>query len=220
MRGGARAGARWRTGWAMTQLTKCSLAPLFRPVAFGGATCRNRIVMAPMTRSQCPGHVPNDRVVEDYRRRAAGGVGLIVTEGPTVDHPGASGYPDVPAFHGDEALAGWRRVVEAAHGEGALIIPQLWHVGSIRQQGAQPDPSVPGYGPSAVVHPFLVERGGVAPIELTERDIADIVAAFASAAASARDLGFDGVALHGAHSYLIAQFFWDVPNRRAAHSYG
>ena len=75
-----------RTVVAMS-LTTRSVDPLFEPVAFGAATSPNRIVMAPMTRSRCPGHVPNDRVVEYYRRRAAGGVGLIVSEGTTVDHP-------------------------------------------------------------------------------------------------------------------------------------
>jgi 2,4-dienoyl-CoA reductase-like NADH-dependent reductase (Old Yellow Enzyme family) len=196
------------------ELTTRSVDALFEAVAFGGATARNRIVMAPMTRSRSPGHVPNDRVVEYYRRRAAGGVGLIITEGTTVDHPAASGYPDVPAFHGDEALLGWKRVVDAVHAEGALIAPQLWHVGSIRQTGMQPDPEVPGYAPSAVVHPFLVGRGGQTPVAMTQRDIDDVVAAFGSAAGHAQQVGFDGLELHGAHGYLIDQFFWSATNQR------
>jgi len=139
-----------------------ALENLFSPAAFGSRQLRNRLLMAPMTRSQSPGHVPNERNVEYYRRRAAGGVGLIITEGTTVGHPAASGYPDVPAFHGDAALQGWKAVVNAVHAEGAAIIPQLWHVGSIRQPGMQPDGSVPGYAPSAVVHPSLPADTGAA----------------------------------------------------------
>jgi 2,4-dienoyl-CoA reductase-like NADH-dependent reductase (Old Yellow Enzyme family) len=191
-----------------------ALENLFSPAAFGSLQLRNRLLMAPMTRSQSPGHVPNERNVEYYRRRAAGGVGLIITEGTTVGHPAASGYPDVPAFHGDAALQGWKAVVDAVHAEGAAIIPQLWHVGSIRQPGMQPDGSVPGYAPSAVVHPSLSPEQGVRPREMTEQDIGDVVNAFARSAAAAKKLGFDGVELHGAHGYLIDEFFWTATNLR------
>jgi 2,4-dienoyl-CoA reductase-like NADH-dependent reductase (Old Yellow Enzyme family) len=74
--------------------------------------------MAPMTRTFCPGGVPHDKVIEYYRRRAAAGVGLIITEGTTVGHKAANGYPNVPRFHGEDALAGWKRVVDAVHAEG------------------------------------------------------------------------------------------------------
>jgi len=159
-----------------------------------------------MTRCKSPGHVPNGQNLEYYRRRAQGGVGLIITEGTTVDHPAANGYPDVPAFHGDAALAGWRAIAEAVHAEGACIIPQLWHVGSVRQSGTQPDPRVRGCAPSPVLHPTL-PSGAEAPEPLSESGIADIIEAFARAAAAADSLGFDGVEIHGAHGYLIHQFF-------------
>jgi len=191
-----------------------ALENLFSPAAFGSRQLRNRLLMAPMTRSQSPGHVPNERNVEYYRRRAAGGIGLIITEGTTVGHPAASGYPDVPAFHGDAALQGWKAVADAVHAEGAAIIPQLWHVGSIRQPGMQPDGSVPGYAPSAVVHPSLPPDTGVRPREMTEQDIGDVVNAFARSAAAAKEIGFDGLELHGAHGYLIDQFFWSATNLR------
>lgn len=191
-----------------------ALAKLLSPVSFGSIELRNRVVMAPMTRSQSPGHVPNERNVEYYRRRAAGGVGLIITEGTTVGHPAANGYPDVPAFHGDAALAGWKAVVDAVHAEGAAIMPQLWHVGSVRQPGMQPDGSVPGYGPSPVVNPSLAAGGGVPPHEMSENDIGDVVNAFARSAGYAKALGCDGVELHGAHGYLIDQFFAATTNQR------
>src|SRR6056297_185636 len=111
---------------------------LFRPFQHGQLTLRNRVVMAPMTRNQSPGNVPGDNVVEYYRRRAAGGAGLIITEGTCINHIAASGYPDVPYFHGEERLAAWRRVAAAVHGEGAKIAPQLWHCGGMRRAGVMP----------------------------------------------------------------------------------
>jgi 2,4-dienoyl-CoA reductase-like NADH-dependent reductase (Old Yellow Enzyme family) len=186
---------------------------LFSPGAFASVSVKNRLVMAPMTRCKSPGHVPNERNVEYYRRRARGGVGLIITEGTSVDHPAANGYPDVPAFHGEQALAGWRAVAEAVHAEGTCIIPQLWHVGSVRQPGMQPDPSVRGCGPSPVLHPTLAPEGHL-PDELGESGIADIIDAYARAAAAAEALGFDGVEVHAAHGYLIHQFFAARSNRR------
>jgi 2,4-dienoyl-CoA reductase-like NADH-dependent reductase (Old Yellow Enzyme family) len=190
------------------------LARLLSPARFGTRELRNRLVMAPMTRCQSPGHVPNERNVEYYRRRALGGVGLIVTEGTTIGHAAANGYPDVPTFDGEAALQGWKAVADAVHAAGAAIIPQLWHVGSVRQPGMQPDGSVPGYGPSAVVHPLLQAKGGVAPREMDEADLSDVVDAFARSAKHAQSLGFDGVEIHGAHGYLIDQFFWTKTNRR------
>ncbi|MCH7959224.1 MAG: NADH:flavin oxidoreductase [Candidatus Hydrogenedentes bacterium] len=195
--------------------TNSSVDILFDSVPFGKVTLPNRVVMAPMTRNQSPGHVPNERNVEYYRRRAEGGIGLIITEGTNPGHPAASGYPDVPVFDGDEAMAGWKKIVDAVHKAGSFIIPQLWHCGSIRQTGAQPDPEVPGFGPSPVVHPFHGDKEDAqAPHEMTQKDIDDTVESFARSAGNAKDAGFDGVEIHGAHSYLIDQFFWEVTNKR------
>lgn len=165
-----------------------------------------------MTRCKSPGGVPNSQNVEYYRKHAAGGLGLIITEGTTIDDPAASGYPDVPVCHGSAAMAGWKSVVDAVHAEGAAIIPQIWHVGSVRQASEQLG-STPGIGPSAVVHPSL-DADGVAPRPMTEDDIQRVVQAFASSARAAQEAGFDGVELHGAHGYLIDQFFWSTTNQR------
>ena len=119
---------------------------LFKPFHLGTLELPTRVVMAPMTRSFSPGGVPNSKVIEYYRRRAAAGVGLIITEGTTVGHKAANGYPNVPQFYGEAALAGWKKVVDAVHAEGGKIVPQLWHVGSVRRIGTEPDASVPGYG--------------------------------------------------------------------------
>src|ERR1039457_5501290 len=108
---------------------------LFAPFTLNRLTLANRIVMAPMTRSFSPGGVPGPDVAAYYKRRAEGGVGLIVTEGTYVAHPSAGFDAKVPHLYGDEALAGWRRVVEAVHSAGGKIFPQLWHVGMVYGQG-------------------------------------------------------------------------------------
>mgnify|MGYP000216807428 CR=1 FL=1 len=154
---------------------------LLAPLTAGAVSLANRIVMAPMTRSFSPGGVPNSKVIEYYRRRAAAGVGLIITEGTTVGHKASNGYPNVPHFYGEAALAGWKKVVDAVHAEGGKIVPQLWHVGSVRRIGTEPDASVPGYGPSE-----KVKDGQVVVHGMTKQDIQDVIAAFAQAG---RELG-------------------------------
>jgi 2,4-dienoyl-CoA reductase-like NADH-dependent reductase (Old Yellow Enzyme family) len=101
---------------------------------------RNRIVMAPMTRAMSPGGVPGENVARYYKRRAEGGVGLIITEGTFIPHPSAGHDDNAPRIYGDDALSGWRRVVEQVHGAGARIFAQLWHVGLVRK------PQVDGVG--------------------------------------------------------------------------
>lgn len=190
-----------------------SLEQLLQPFQLGATTLRNRVVMAPMTRSFSPGGVPTPEVATYYRRRAEGEVGLIITEGTVVDHPASNGYPDVPQIFGDKALAGWRAVVDAVHAAGGAIAPQIWHVGGVRQRGMQPDPDVPGYGPSAVPHPGKGDEAE-APVEMDLVEIEQVVDAYGRAAAAAEACGFDAVEIHGAHGYLVDQFLWEVTNRR------
>lgn len=182
---------------------------LFKPFKLGTLELNNRIVMAPMTRTYSPGNVPNDMVVEYYKRRAEGGVGLIVTEGTFVNHKAAIAYPNVPAIYGEKALAGWKKVVDAVHAAGGKIAPQLWHVGAIRKPGVEPGGDTPGYSPMGMARP-----GKVTGHAMTKEDIADVVAAFAQAAKDSKDIGFDAIELHGAHGYLIDQFFWEGTNQR------
>lgn len=183
---------------------------LFTPFQLGSLSLTTRIVMAPMTRSFSPGGVPNQQVVEYYRKRAAAGVGLIITEGTTVNHCAANGYPNVPRFYGEDALNGWKNVAAAVHAVGGKIIPQLWHVGNVRRLGTEPDASVPGYGP------MQKYKDGKEIIHgMTQADIDNVVAAFAQAAQDAQAIGMDGVEIHGAHGYLIDQFFWEGSNQRS-----
>ncbi|MCW9008580.1 MAG: 12-oxophytodienoate reductase, partial [Marinobacter sp.] len=186
-----------------------NLGPLFEPFELHNLKLRNRVAMAPMTRNFSPDGVPGEDVVAYYQRRAEAGVGLIITEGTTVNHPAASGYPNVPAFHGSDALQGWKNVVDAVHEAGGAIFPQLWHVGAVRKEGTPPDPSVPGYSPSGLFGPG--KPNGKA---MTKEDIEDVVTAFADAAQDAKALGFDGVEIHGAHGYLLDQFLWEGTNQR------
>ena len=182
---------------------------IFSPFKSEKLELSNRVVMAPMTRSYSPGNVPNSKNIAYYARRAEHGVGLILTEGTCVGHKGASGYPNVPYFHGEKSLAGWKEVASAVHAFGGKIMPQLWHVGAIRKEGQEPDPVVPGYSPSGLIKPGR-ERG----VAMTEQDCADVIEAFAQAAADAQAVGMDGVEIHGAHGYLVDQFFWEGTNQR------
>lgn len=182
---------------------------LFEPFRLGNLELPTRVVMAPMTRSFSPGGVPNSKVIEYYRRRAAAGVGLIITEGTTVNHPAANGYPNVPRFYGEDALAGWKKVVDAVHAEGGRIVPQLWHVGNVRKLGTEPDGDVPGYGPME-----KLKDGKEVVHGMTQADIDNVIAAFAQAARDAQSIGMDGVEIHGAHGYLVDQFFWEGSNQR------
>ncbi len=186
-----------------------SLDSLLRPFAHKSLNLRNRVAMAPMTRTFSPGYVPNDEVVGYYRRRAEGEVGLIITEGTFVGHKAANGYERVPAIYGDVAMAGWKKVVDAVHEAGGQIIPQLWHVGSVRKPGIGPDKDVPGHSPSGLFKPGK-ENGHA----MTHEDIQDVVQAFADSARAAKAVGFDGVEIHGAHGYLLDQFFWEGTNQR------
>lgn len=187
-----------------------SAQALFRPFRVRHLTLANRIVMAPMTRSFSPGGVPGPDVAAYYRRRAENGVGLILTEGTAIAHPAAVSDPKVPRFHGEDALAGWARVLEAVHSAGGRIMPQLWHVGMMRKPGDLPNPEAPPVGPSGIAVP----AAQLSP-PMTDAEIADVIAAYARGAADARRLGFDGVELHGAHGYLIDQFFWEATNHRS-----
>lgn len=185
------------------------MSPLFKPFSLKSLDLPNRIVMAPMTRSMSPGGIPTEGVVEYYKKRAAADVGLILSEGTTIDRPGASFDPKIPNFHQEEALAGWKNVIEAVHSAGGKMGPQIWHVGMARKPGTGPYPEAYSDSPSGITHTGKL----VQPVP-TQEEIADITDAYAAAAGNAKKLGFDMVEIHGAHGYLVDQFFWDVMNRR------
>ena len=183
-------------------------SPLFTPYTLKSLALPNRIVMAPMTRSFSPDGMPGANVAGYYQRRAEGGVGLIVTEGTGVDRPASRNDPNVPVFHG-AALEGWATVARSVKAAGGFIMPQIWHVGALR------NPGIKDFAPRPVDSPSGQSSPGKRFTEpMTLDAIDDVIRAFAQAASDAQRLGFDGVELHGAHGYLIDQFFWEGTNER------
>jgi 2,4-dienoyl-CoA reductase-like NADH-dependent reductase (Old Yellow Enzyme family) len=182
---------------------------LFEPFRLKGLTLPNRVVMAPMTRSMSPGQIPAAVNAAYYRRRAEGGVGLILTEGTSPEHKSASNDVGVPAFFGEESLAGWALVLKEVKAAGGHIMPQLWHQGIVRHAGTGPYPDAPSMGPSGLSRP-----GKQVAEPMTQRDIDDVIAGFAKSAGYAKAIGFDGVEIHGAHGYIIDEFFWEGTNQR------
>lgn len=185
------------------------ISPLFRPFRIRGLELKNRIVMAPMTRSRSPGGVPNDHNVAYYARRAAADVGLILSEGTIPRRKAGSNDAAVPLFWGKEALDGWKRVIDAVHAAGGRMGPQIWHQGMSRKPGTGHFPDEPSDGPSGVTL-----MGKKISEEPTEAEVLDMAQAYADAAGDAKRLGFDCIELHGAHAYLIDEFFWERTNQR------
>jgi N-ethylmaleimide reductase len=185
------------------------------PYRFGGLSLKNRMVMAPMTRSRAvEGNVPNPLAADYYAQRAS--AGLIVTEATQVSPQGV-GYIRTPGIHSPEQVAGWRKVTDAVHRAGGVIFAQLWHVGRISHpdfhNGALP------VAPSAVaadgeVFTATGPQKMVTPRALDAGEIAGIVATFRKGAENAKAAGFDGVEVHGANGYLLDQFTRDGANKR------
>jgi 2,4-dienoyl-CoA reductase-like NADH-dependent reductase (Old Yellow Enzyme family) len=201
------------------------LSPLFEPLTIRGITLRNRVVMSPMTRFFSPGGVPTDDVAAYYARRAAGGAGLIITEGVAINDPAAVDNENIPVMYGDAARAGWRNVVDRVHEAGGIIFPQLWHMGPMFKRGVGPHPDVEPRRPSGVwgsigshvvwgIDSEQLRLARVAGPEMSHDDIREVLDAYAEAARMAKEVGFDGIAIHGAHGYLPDAFLWSGTNLR------
>ncbi|HET7461882.1 MAG TPA: alkene reductase [Longimicrobium sp.] len=188
---------------------------LFTPFQLGPYELRNRLVMAPMTRSRAAeGNVVTDLTVEYYRQRST--AGLIVTEGTQVSPQGV-GYTSTPGIHSAEQVAAWRKVTDAVHEQGGRIFAQLWHTGRVSHPsfhgGELPvAPSAIGFQGQVLTYEGL--QPYVTPRALETDEIPGVVAQFAHAAERAYEAGFDGVELHGANGYLIDQFLRDGSNQR------
>ena len=174
-----------------------SIESLFKPFQYKNLQLKNRIVMAPMTRAQSDNGVPTQAIADYYARRAEAEVGLILSEGTVINRPASKNIQNIPDFYGTEALNGWKNVIDAVHANGGKMGPQIWHVGDTRSSADYPS--------------VEMEKASTMSME----DIQDTIAQFAASAKSAKDLGFDVLEIHGAHGYLIDQFFWDVTNTRA-----
>ncbi|MBX3017616.1 MAG: alkene reductase [Bdellovibrionaceae bacterium] len=189
---------------------------LFDSYDLAGLKLKNRVVMAPMTRSRAEGNVPNEMMVEYYRERAS--VGLIVTEG-TSPSPNGVGYSRIPGLYSDAQVAGWRKVTDAVHAEGGHIFVQLMHTGRVFHELNLP-PGAKGVAPSAkklagqvwTDQKQMQDYG--TPQEMSLADIEAAREEFVTAAKNAIRAGFDGVELHGANGYLLEQFLSPVTNER------
>src|SRR6202044_3357399 len=150
---------------------------LFQPFQLKSLTLKNRIVMAPMTRSFSPEGIPGTNVAAYYRRRAEGEVGLILSECAAIERSAASNDPNIPCFHGDAALTGWRGVIDEVHAAGGKMAPQLWHVGSMSIGKTD------GMPPGGIESPSgLAAPGEQLGETMTEEAIADTIAGFGRAA--------------------------------------
>lgn len=189
---------------------------LLTPAPLGPYTLRNRVVMAPMTRSRAgEGLVPTETMATYYRQRAS--AGLIITEATQVSPQGV-GYPSTPGIHTDEQVKGWKRVTAAVHEQGGRIYLQLWHVGRISHPSLQPGGTLP-VAPSAIaplgaVFTFEGPKDFVTPRALELDEIPGVVRQFEEGARRALEAGFDGVEIHGANGYLVDQFLRDGANQR------
>ncbi|MCL1869928.1 MAG: alkene reductase [Promicromonosporaceae bacterium] len=191
----------------------------FEPLTAGSLTLRNRVVMAPMTRSRAYGTLPTSDTAAYYAQRA--GAGLIVTEGIQPSAVG-QGYPDTPGLHTPEQVEAWKPVTAAVHRAGGTIVAQLMHTGRI---GHPTITQAAGHGPLTPVAPSSVRARGqvfthagpldhVVPDELTESQVRATIGDFAAAARNAVAAGFDGVEIHGANGYLLHQFLAANTNLR------
>lgn len=189
---------------------------LFTPTTLGKLQLKNRIVMAPMTRCRAIGNVPNDLMEKYYAQRAS--AGLIIAEGVAPSANGL-GYARQPGLFTDAQIAGWKRVNDGVHAAGGKIFVQLMHDGRV----SHPANMLVGakvVAPSAIAAPgeMWTDSSGMqpypVPAAMTEADIAQAIAEFASGAKNAIAAGFDGVELHGANGYLIDQFLNAASNQR------
>ena len=191
---------------------------LFDQYLLGGAELRNRIVMAPMTRSRAvENNTPNALMAQYYGQRAS--AGLIVTEGVSPS-PNGLGYARIPGLFNEAQVAGWKLVADAVHAKGGKIFVQLMHTGRVSHQDNLPA-GAQVVGPSSEVCPgeMWVDKSASmqphsVPHAVSEAEIMHVVHEYANAAKLAVEAGFDGIELHAANGYLMEQFLNPNVNKR------
>lgn len=188
----------------------------FTPTSLGKLQLKNRIVMAPMTRSRATGNVPNELMAKYYAQRAD--AGLIISEGVSPS-PNGLGYARIPGLFSADQVQGWKRVNDAIHARGGKSFVQLMHTGRVSHAANMP-------AGSKIVAPSALALGGdmwtdsngmqpyPVPAAMSEDEIASTIAEYAQAAKNAIAAGFDGVELHAANGYLIDQFLNTATNQR------
>ncbi|KAJ7737784.1 hypothetical protein DFH07DRAFT_92881 [Mycena maculata] len=195
------------------------MSTLFTPLKLGSLTIPNRIGMSALTRNRSSANVPNEIMRQYYAQRAAGGPGLIVSEGTLITQQGSEWF-NAPGIWNQAQVEGWKRITDVVHSNGSKIYCQIAHLGRCTHPDApeQIAAGVPVYAPSAIA-----ARGGkfryipgspgyVTPTELPDPTI--IIAQFKQAAVNAKEAGFDGIELHGAGGYMVHQFLDSSSNKR------
>ena len=177
-------------------------SPLFTPFRLKGLTLANRFVMPAMQRGMCENGVPSEALAQYYRRRAEGGVPLIIGESAAVNHPTATRQP-AAAWINAESRDSWARCVEEVHEAGGHMLIQLWHEGGVRKDDGL------SISPSGLVQPGR-PNGRAATLD----EIGELIEAYASSALVAKDAGAAGVEVHAAHGYFLDQFLWGAINLR------
>ena len=193
--------------------------PALRPGQLGPLDLSNRLLVAPMTRTSAdPEGVPTDVMADYYAEFAAGGFGLVVSEGIYPDAAFSQGYLNQPGLVTVAHVRGWQPVTERVHAEGARIVAQLMHAGALSQGNPHRERTL---APSAVqpLGEMMPAYGGSGPWpvprEATIEDIGQVVEGFAAAARNAARAGFDGVEVHAANGYLLDQFITEYTNQRS-----
>lgn len=196
--------------------TQTLSAPLLSSFDLKGLTLKNRVVMAPLTRSRAgKERMPNALMAEYYAQRAT--VGLIIAEA-TVISKQASGWINSPGIYSDEQAQAWKPVVDAVHTKGTPLFLQLWHMGRASHSSFQENGQLPVSASALKLQGFIHTPIGKQPYEtpraLETSEIALVVEDYRQAAARAKDAGFDGVEIHAANGYLIDQFLQSKTNQR------
>lgn len=181
---------------------------LFQPFRLGRLELRNRIVMPPMVTSYgSEDSLVTEQLKDYYAARARGGVGLVIVEAACVDAPAGKIIKRQLQIDDDRFVPGLTELAQAVKEQGARVAIQLHHAGSEARS------SLTGLQPAA---PSPIPKPGLEmPRELTTEEVGELVLCFARAARRAQSAGFDGVEIHGAHGYLIAQFLSSFFNRRS-----
>ena len=189
---------------------------LFSPWKLGSFETRNRVVMAPMTRSRSPGNSPGDIVAQYYAQRAE--AGLIITEG-TAPSPNGLGYARIPGLFSASQAQDWRKVTHEVHKAGGRIFIQLMHTGRVSHPLNMPAGSrILAPSPVGLTGKMWTDQQGEQPFpvpqEMTGQDIQATITEYIRSSELAIEAGFDGVELHGANGYLINQFLNTASNQR------
>ncbi|MGM8937285.1 alkene reductase [Psychrobacter glaciei] len=195
---------------------------LFEPLDMGTQTLKNRIIMAPLTRLRSvePGDVPTALASEYYSQRS--GAGLVITEATQVSFQ-AKGYAGAPGIHTQDQITAWKTIVDNVHAKDGKIVAQIWHTGLVSHESVQPDGKAPISASDVHVgirtslrdsNNQAIRVEATTPRPATLDEIKQVIADFAQATKNAQEAGFDGVEIHGAHGYLLHQFWVEQTNQR------